>query len=416
MNPVPKVKAFTVIALVIICACAELCAPGKVWGQQAVDPHGATPAVTAASLAEAKESFARGQRALAAGDLDTAEKEFRKVLAIDPRSGAAYANLGVVSMRRKNWQQALVRLEKAEKLEPTMTGVRLNIGILKYRAGDYAGAIVPLESVIREQPDSGQARYLLGLCKLFTEHYADAVEVLEPLWAQQSNNFMYLYVLGIAAHSAGRKELDEKALARLVEVGGESPEFHLILGKAYLNREEPEKAMAELQRAAAANDRLPYLHYSLGMAYLRLDKNAEAEAEFRKDLEVEPDLPETYEQLGEFYMRAGNNQEALKFYLEALKRNAKMASALFGAAKIHSQQEQYQVALKEIDLAVQLAPGERMVHYLRGQILGRLGRKEEAQAEFATSSKILNEGLQKRRETLGDTRTRNPELAQPPQQ
>src|SRR6202521_1117173 len=128
--------------------------------------------------------FAKGQAALQVGDLDSAEADFRKVTAADPTSGAAYANLGVIAMRRKQWDHALALLQKAEKLDPKMTGIRLNIGLVKYRRGDYAGAIKPLTAVVREQPDSQQARYLLGLCHVFTEHYVDAVAVLEPLWPQ----------------------------------------------------------------------------------------------------------------------------------------------------------------------------------------------------------------------------------------
>src|ERR1700686_2279236 len=102
--------------------------------------------------------FAKGQAALQAGDLDSAEAEFRKVAAADPRSGAAYANLGVIAMRRKQWGQALALLQKAERLDPKMAGIRLNIGLVKYRRGDYAGAIKPLAAVVREQPNSQQAR------------------------------------------------------------------------------------------------------------------------------------------------------------------------------------------------------------------------------------------------------------------
>src|SRR4029077_7015404 len=216
-------------------------APTSAWQQ----PAGSASNVGSARSTDLQAWFAKGQAALQAGDLDSAEASFRKVTAADPRAGAAFANLGVIAMRRKQWEQALALLQKAERLEPKMTGIRLNIGLVKYRRGDYAGATAPFASVVHDQPYSQQARYLLGLCNLFTEHYSDAVSVLEPLWPQQSNNFMYLYVLGIAAHNVGRKDLDEKALNRLVEVGGEAPEFHLILGKAYLNRGEPETALPE---------------------------------------------------------------------------------------------------------------------------------------------------------------------------
>ena len=50
--------------------------------------------------------FSRGQQALQDGKLDEAEEDLREVLQIDPQSGAAYTNLGVVYMRRKQWARA----------------------------------------------------------------------------------------------------------------------------------------------------------------------------------------------------------------------------------------------------------------------------------------------------------------------
>ncbi len=182
------------------------------------------------------------------GDLPTAEASFQKVLSLDPQAAPAYANLGVIAMRRQQWDLALAQLEKAEKLDPRMTGIRLNIALVKYRREDYVGAIPPLESVLRDQPNSTQARYLLGLCQLYTERYSDAVATLEPLWPASSNDIMYLYALGIAAHHVGQKDLDEKAMSRLVEIGSDTPEFHLILGKAYLNRGESDRAIEELRK------------------------------------------------------------------------------------------------------------------------------------------------------------------------
>src|SRR2546426_3385338 len=191
--------------------------------------------------------FAKGQTALQNGDLDAAEAAFRRVLVADSRAGSAYANLGVIAMRRKDWDRAVMLLHKAEKLEPKMAGIRLNIGLVEYRRGNYAAAIAPLSSVLRDQPDSQQARYLLGLCQVFTKKYAEAVTVLEPLWPQKSNDVLYLYLIDIAAVESGQKELDEKILSRMIEAGGGTPEFHLIMGKAFLNRSEVDEAKAELE-------------------------------------------------------------------------------------------------------------------------------------------------------------------------
>src|SRR6267378_5155602 len=203
-------------------------------GEQQSDPSSAG----ASQRMDPQAWFAKGQSALQAGDLDAAEVAFRRVLAADPRAGGAYANLGVIAMRRKEWNQAITLLQKAEKLEPKVAGIRLNIGLVEYQRGNYAAAIAPLASVVRDQPDSQQARYLLGLCQVFTKHYAEAVAVLEPLWPEKSNEVLYLYLLDIAAQESGQKELDEKILSRMTSVGQGIAEFHLILGKAHLNREE----------------------------------------------------------------------------------------------------------------------------------------------------------------------------------
>jgi tetratricopeptide (TPR) repeat protein len=358
--------------------------------------------------------FWKGQVALQDGDLDAAERAFRQVLAIDSNVAGAYSNLGVIAMRRKDWNHALTDLKKAEKLAPTVSGVRLNIGLVYYRQGDYPSAIPALTSVLRDQPDSGQARYLLGLCELFVEDYANAAVVLEPLWDQKSSDFMYLYVLSITASAAGNKELGEKALTRLLEVGGDGPEFHLLLGKAYLNRQESEKAIAELEHAADINPSLPFVHFNLGIAYARTGDNVRAEAEFRRDIVIEPDLPDAYEMLGELYMRAGNDKEAEIAFHEALSRNPRMTDSNFGVAKIYLHQAKYQQALTSIDAALRFAPESQGIHYLRGQILGKLGRKDQAQAEFARVQKSADSTYTNEVESFRMERVPNPELTQQP--
>src|SRR5438094_3033832 len=371
--------------------------------------------VTGAAREDPRGWFAKGQAALENGDLDAAEGAFRQVIATDPRAGAAYSNLGVIAMRRKQWDHAIVLLQKAEKLEPKMAGIRLNIGLVEYRRGNYGAAIAPLASVVREQPDSQQARYLLGLCQVFTKHYAEAVTVLEPLWAEKSNDVLYLYTIDIAAVESGQKSLDEKILSRMIAIGGGTAEFHLILGKAYLNRDEIPEATSELEKAAALNPNLPFIHMNLGVAYMRAGADDRAETEFRRDIALEPDLADNYDQLGALYTRLGKDEDAEISFREALRRDSKMASAYAGLAKIYQKQQKLEPALKMIDAALHLAPDIAGGHFLRGRILAQLGRENEAKAEFALAQKKLDTQLDKERESRGKNRVPNPELTREPE-
>jgi tetratricopeptide (TPR) repeat protein len=359
--------------------------------------------------------FAAGQNALRDGDLDRAEKAFRRVLAVDPRAAAAYANLGVIAMRRKEWDRALELLNKAGHLDPKMAGIRLNIGITEFRRANYGAAISPLSSVLRDQPDSSQARYLLGLCQVFTERYPDAVTTLQPLWTERSGEVMYLYVLGIAAHNAGNDALDQQALSHMIEVGGDSAELHFILGKSYLNRHEENAAVPELNRAIASSPNLPFAHFTLGVAHARLGDNDDvAEQEFRKDIAIEPDLADNYAQLGFLYTRAQKFSDSEQAFAEALRRDPRMATARLGLAQLYFKEEKFAEALREADAALQLVPESQNVHYLRGRILTRLGRPEEARTELAAAQKAMDQSLGKAREDLGEKAIPTPELTHEP--
>src|SRR5271165_1267711 len=194
------------------------------------------------SVGEAQAWFQKGQAALESGELDAAEIAFRRVLSADPNAGAAYANLGVIAMRRKNWGEALKNLKKAETLLPNTPGIRLNIGLVEFRRENYRLAIPSLESVVRDEPKATQPRYLLGLCQVFTEDYAAAAKTLEPLWDSMSNDVMYLYTLDMAADKSGDRALDEKVMKQMVSAGGDTAEFHLIMAKAHLQHHEHDAA------------------------------------------------------------------------------------------------------------------------------------------------------------------------------
>ena len=364
---------------------------------------------------DAKAWFAKGQAALQSGDLDAAEKAFREVLARDPNAGASvYANLGVIGMRRRNWDEALKNLQKAEKLAPRMTGVRLDIGLAEFRRGNYLGAIAPLQSVLRDEPGSGQARYLLGMCQVFTDRFADGAATLEPLWSERSGDVMYLYVLGIAASKAGNKELDERAMKRLLEVGGDTPEFHLILGKAYLQHQEYDTAFAELRKAEAAAPDMPFVHFNLGIAYEETGKNDNAAQEFLRDIPIDPDLPDNYYQLGKIYAQEQKLEEAERAYKEVLKRDPHRPGAWFGLAKIYQRQEKYEEALQAVEETLKVVPESDKAHYLRAQLLQKLGRREEASAEFARAKKLMDADLDKDREKWGDKQVASPEVMNAP--
>lgn len=335
-----------------------------------------------------RSQYEAGSRALQAGDLSAARQAFLSILQILPEDVGARVNLAVVCMRQKKWDEALTYLRQAEQRAPEVPGIRLNIGLAEFRKGDYAAAIPPFEKVLREQPDSVQARHLLGLCYLFRERYAEAASTLEPLWPASNNDLTYLYCLAVAAGNAGRHDLEDRAEARLMNVGGESPIVHLLRGKAYLAREDFSHALEELRAAGQGNPNLPLLHYNLGVVYRRQGHLDEARAEFNRDLAIEPDVAYNYDQLGVIAYDLQQDAASEKAFRKALALDAGLGTSWFGLAKVLRQQKREPEALEAINHALGIDPASASAHYLRSQILTALGRRQQAQQDLAAVRRL----------------------------
>jgi len=360
--------------------------------------------------AQRRQAFEAGEAAMHSNQWAEAEKQFLKIVAMTPGDVGAHANLGVIYMRQQKWKRALDELHVAEKLAPQIPGIRLDIGLVYYRAGEYHKAISPFESVLRDQPDSEQARHLLGLCYTFDERYSEATGTLEPLWPTSNSDLSYLYVLAVSAGNADRHDLEERALARLLDVGQNSPALHLLMGKAYLNRGDDDKALAELEQAAQADPKLPMVHYNIGIIYKRKRDIDKAKEEFLKDIAVEPDVSYNYDELGTMCLASEQNTEARRYFEQALQRNSQIGTSWYGLAKIDKAEKHYTAALKALDSAGAIDPKSPSVHYLRAQVLTQLGRKAEAQTEFATVRQLQSETAGKLERDISGTKYRDPQL------
>ena len=333
--------------------------------------------------------FRQGKEALQAGQLDLAEKDFRRVIALDPKSAAPHINLGVTYMREKRWDDALVELRKADSLAPNQPGVQLNIGLAYYRKNDFASAIEPFATTLRLEPASVQARYLLGLCYFFTNKYKEAADSLAPLWDQESGKLNYLYVVSIAASKSSNPALQKRAFDQMLAIGRDTPEFHLYVGKAWLAEHATNKALDEFHAAAAARPDLPLVHYFLGRAYLEQRDYPQAQVQLEKEIAREPDFAYSYEDLGILYAQLNQPDKAERYYREAVARNDQLVNSWFGLAKLYRDAGGYPEALQMLDHAEALAPQSASVHYTRGQVLSHLGQLAKAREEFEASARLL---------------------------
>jgi Tfp pilus assembly protein PilF len=156
------------------------------------------------------------------------------------------------------------------------------------------------------------------------------------------------------------------------------------------------------------------LHFNLAVAYLHIANYEKSEAEFRKDIQLEPELADNYVQLGHLYWLTQRNDDGVEEFRKALAKDPKSGNAWFGLARSYLRQKKYAEALQAIDKATKLAPENQRVHFIRGQVLQRLGRKDEGKTEFEIAKKLMDKGFNEDREKLEERYVPSPELTQLP--
>jgi cytochrome c-type biogenesis protein CcmH/NrfG len=107
-------------------------------------------------------AFYVGLAALQVGDDVRAESELTKATELAPDEPAAWANLGLLSLRQRALDRAAERLEKARTLAPDNSKIHVLVAILESTRGRLTEATASLRQAIELDPKNLRALYMLA--------------------------------------------------------------------------------------------------------------------------------------------------------------------------------------------------------------------------------------------------------------
>ncbi len=146
-------------------------------------------------------------------DAEAAVEEFKRAIKLDPWFGQGYLLLGLAQMQAQHWSEAQWAFEEAAKVEPGNAQAYLGTGAALNEQKDYAGAQKALQHSLELQPDSAEAHYEMArsLCAL------------------------------------GKWEAAEPHVSQAIEINKDYAGPHVLMGNIYLQREDPDAALAEFK-------------------------------------------------------------------------------------------------------------------------------------------------------------------------
>lgn len=146
--------------------------------QSGSGPISPQPSVSAETLKvpdKARKEVEKGTDAVRHGNLQEAEKHYRKATEISPSYSAAENNLGAVCLRVKDYACAREALEKAVEADPHSGHALVNLARLRAAEQNMAQAESLLQRAVAAEPTNPQALTLLAQAELVQHKFPDAV-------------------------------------------------------------------------------------------------------------------------------------------------------------------------------------------------------------------------------------------------
>jgi tetratricopeptide (TPR) repeat protein len=104
-----------------------------------------------------------------------AVEEFRKALALAPKSAQERLNYGLALLRAGKTAEGMAELVKVQQQEPSIPHTWFNLGIAYKKAGDQEKALQQFERMVKLVPDDAISRYNLGALYRLAGRTEDAI-------------------------------------------------------------------------------------------------------------------------------------------------------------------------------------------------------------------------------------------------
>ncbi len=200
-----------------------------------------------ASVAEAHTSLA-----LVAENYDydwqTAEKEFRQAIQLDPGYGTAHQWYAECLSFQGRFDDALTESERARQLDPLSVIIARDHGTILYFSRQYDRAIEQFRTVREMDPDFPRPGALIE-AYVQKGQFADALAELEK-WRTHGNELSYWTYLAYVYGRSGQQATARRALAKLEHIIRYSQsDVTLPLSVAYVGTDRRDEVIALLQKA-----------------------------------------------------------------------------------------------------------------------------------------------------------------------
>ncbi len=301
----------------------------------------AAPAKPAWSAARAEKQVDEAVSLLLSGTKENAAKAnelLTEVVRNEPDMVEAIYNQGIAHQILGDGNEAKRRFLRATDLEPGFAPAWQNLGALSEREGQFQQALNYYKQGLARTPDDGdlQVAVIGALRKLGRD--AEAIEQARNAIRTNGDNIGAYNNLGLVYLGQGKLELAQFVYERAEQVvlgAKDDPLIQANLGRVYLAQEKKGAARDKLTKAISLNEALIAPRMALASLYMD-DRDWDSTIEtLLPALALEPDNASIQVNLGIAYRGQGKYEDAIKAYKKALELDPRQVDVYLNLALIY---------------------------------------------------------------------------------
>lgn len=287
------------------------------------------------------------------------------------------ANLAEAYFRSGDSNAALTLCSEAYiAKDPSLRLARLG-GHLAQEAEDFDRAIASYQQVVKAAPDDWSIWNNLGNALSAKGSFDEAAGALEHAVGLAPDSAPIRLNYGNTLFQANRADDAERVLLEAAAAFPGDPHPQLSLFTLYRDLGREDEAYDAVREAARRAPDNASIQSDFGQEAARRNDYAVAEPAYEAALSIDPDLGPAFVGLASVYERMNREAELDPLYERALAEKVDAESIAYIEALRHKRSSDIEAAFAALERAGDVVvPGRK--HHLRGTMLDRLGRSDEA--------------------------------------
>ena len=321
-------------------------------------------------------------------DVQTAEGDFKRALALDPKFSDAYSALGDLYFSNKDFKQADQAYKTAADLVPANLEKEMQYAQFKIASGDIVTGKSLMESMTKTDPSFVPPWISLAQMAFGEKKYQDAAALLSGLLSRDPDNFDGRILdseINLAETNTAAAVTELEALTKKYP---QAPPALYQLAVAYLANNDTGKATDCLTQALNLDPKFTQATLLLSEIQLKTGAAVSAITALRQLVQQQPQLIQAWLLLADAYGFQNNWDAALQIYRQLEKTYPKNAQVHLLAGTVLFQQKQNDSARAEFEQALDIAPD-----YLPA--LEQLVAVDLADKQFDAASQRVQQAVQK---------------------